>query len=42
MEFFDNLRSNNNPGENTINVTQSVKEGDIVAIDEKQLNSIIE
>ncbi len=33
MEFFDNLRSGHH--ENTINVTCSVKDGDIVGIDEK-------
>ena len=40
MEFFDNLRHQQQ--ENTINVTQSVKEGDIIGIDERQLNSLIE
>jgi len=33
MEFFDNLRSGQH--DNTINVTCSVKDGDIVGIDEK-------
>ena len=40
MEFFDNLRPAQH--DNTINVTCSVKDGDIVAIDDKQLNSIID
>ena len=33
MEFFDNLRSGQH--DNTINVACSVKDGDIVGIDEK-------
>jgi len=41
MEFFDNLR-NENLHDTNINITQSVREGDIVAIDEKQLKAMVD
>ena len=41
MEFFDALRQNQK-GDDTINRTLSVKDGDVVAIDEAQLNSMIQ